>query len=77
MHILFVLCSARVACRYASIRATRVVLCMTDLFLVWSYFCTVASCSTFAVVHACRDPCLPVPLFYALVGPLPCSRTSQ
>ena len=29
------------------------------------------------VVHAYRDPRLPVPLFRALVEPLPYSRTSQ
>ena len=34
-----------------------------------------APCSP--VVHAGGDPCLYVPLFYALVGPLPCSHTSQ
>ena len=60
-----------------SLGVTRVVLCTTV-----SSYSRVRSelwlrVSRSPVVRAGRDPCLPIPLFYAVVGPLSCSRTSQ
>ena len=77
MHILFVHYSAVLLADMPSIGVTRVILCMTDSFLsgVRSALWLRAPCSP--VVHAYHDPCLPVPLFCALVEPLPCSRTNQ
>ena len=80
MHILVVHCSAVLLADTLPISVTRVGV-MSD--------CARLSCSCSGVrsalwlraprspmVHAGHDPRLSIPLFYALVGPLPCSRTS-
>ena len=61
----------------SSIGVTCVVLCTTDSFLSGVISALWLRVSRSPMVHACRDPRLPIPLFYALVGPLPYSRTSQ
>ena len=83
MHNLFVHCSAVLLEDTPSIGATCVVWCTTASFLFGVISTRWFRAPHSPVVHADRDPRLPVPkdlpvpLFRTLVGPLPCSRTSQ